>query len=212
MIAFHGKQEIKELYLARVRAHRAANEIVKGKYWEKGRDGVFRGCAVGCTLHSGNHAEYESELGIPMALALIEDGIFEGLGEESHLAWPEEFLAAIPVGADLSGVADRFVLWLLEDTRQYCELISIVDYDIVIALYRRRIAGDEPSKKEWKAASAYYDDYDDYDDYEDYGYDDPTAAASYVAARYANAVSTTAARYKQSRKMLELMANAGVVG
>jgi len=44
MIAFHGKPEIKEQYLARVRAHAAADEIIHGKYWEGGK-----GCAIGCT-------------------------------------------------------------------------------------------------------------------------------------------------------------------
>lgn len=48
LIAFHGKQSIKDEYLARVRAHKAADEIIKGVYWEKGK-----GCAVGCTVHIG---------------------------------------------------------------------------------------------------------------------------------------------------------------
>jgi len=66
MLAFHNNPAIKEKYLARVRAHRVADEIVKGRYWENGK-----GCAVGCTLHSGKHMSYESELGIPVALGSI---------------------------------------------------------------------------------------------------------------------------------------------
>jgi hypothetical protein len=45
LIAFHNDQKIKDKYLARVEAHRKADEIIKGKYWENGK-----GCAVGCTL------------------------------------------------------------------------------------------------------------------------------------------------------------------
>ena len=68
LIAFHGKQSVKDFYIERVRAHAAADEIIHGKYWENGK-----GCAVGCTIHSRTHARYETELGIPLALARLED-------------------------------------------------------------------------------------------------------------------------------------------
>lgn len=54
MKSFHNDQKIKTKYLARVRAHQKADEIIKGQYWEDGK-----GCAVGCTLHSSNHNAYE---------------------------------------------------------------------------------------------------------------------------------------------------------
>jgi hypothetical protein len=115
LLAFHGKPEVKEYYLARVRAHRAADEIVRGRYWDTDSDGVFRGCAVGCTLHSSRHQDYEPELGIPQILAWLEDGIFEGLPHDRNMAWPEEFLMAPQVGADLSLVWPQFVAWMLTD-------------------------------------------------------------------------------------------------
>src|ERR1700760_699343 len=110
MKAFHGKQEIKDEYLARVRLHRETDQIIKGKYWEDGK-----GCAVGCTIHSSNHAAYEKELGIPKVLARLEDGIFEGMENSKAMYWPEEFLNAIPVGADLSLVWPKFAFWLFVD-------------------------------------------------------------------------------------------------
>src|SRR5258707_9315460 len=110
LLSFHGKPEIKEFYLARVRAHRAADEIIHGTYWEKGK-----GCAVGCTIHSGTHSAYEIELGIPRELAHMEDGIFESLSNGRSSAWPEDFLSATPVGIDLSLVWPRFTLWTLID-------------------------------------------------------------------------------------------------
>ena len=72
MIAFHNDPTIKEKYLSRVTEHERADEIVKGQYWENGK-----GCAVGCTIHSGNHAAYETELGIPRWMARLEDCISE---------------------------------------------------------------------------------------------------------------------------------------
>ena len=93
MLAFHGKQEVKDFYVSRVQAHYDADEIIKGVYWENGR-----GCAVGCVLHSSNHAAYETELGIPRVIARLEDGIFEGLPNDRAKEFPLEFLNAVPVG------------------------------------------------------------------------------------------------------------------
>ena len=111
--AYHGSPDLKAKYLSRVRQHHEADEIVKGQYW---RDG--KGCAVGCTLEeryseAGGHAAYETDLGIPVALARLEDSIFEGLQDSEAQLWPERFLSAIQPGADLSGVADQFVVLLM---------------------------------------------------------------------------------------------------
>ncbi len=83
MQAYHNKPEIKETYLQRVRAHKAADEIIKGTYWEDGK-----GCAVGCTIHDSDHSRYEAELGIPEWLARVEDVIFEGLPNRRASLWP----------------------------------------------------------------------------------------------------------------------------
>jgi hypothetical protein len=112
MIAYHGKQKVKDFYLARVRAHIAADELIHGKYWENGK-----GCAVGCTVHSSSHAAYEKELGIPRILAKLEDGIFESLSNGRSKLWPEQFLMAPNVGADLSLVWPKFAVWLLVDPK-----------------------------------------------------------------------------------------------
>ncbi len=109
--AFFNKPAIKTKYLNRVQAHQKADQLVQGYgYWQDGK-----GCAVGCTLHSDDHSAYERELGIPQSLAHLEDRIFEGLPKAEARLWPEKFLAAIPVGADLSGVVTEFMLWLLVD-------------------------------------------------------------------------------------------------
>jgi len=100
MKAYHSKQEIKDFYLQRMQAHYDADEIEKGFYWKGGK-----GCAVGCTLHSGDHAAYESELGIPRIIARLEDGIFEGLSNERAKEFPLQFLVAVPVGAAADAAA-----------------------------------------------------------------------------------------------------------
>jgi hypothetical protein len=108
--AFHNDPKIKEKYLKRVKAHAAANEIIKGEYWENGK-----GCAVGCTIHGSQHSKYETELGIPEWLARVEDTIFEGLPNKRAKLWPAEFLSAITPGIDLEKIKVPFLIIVLEN-------------------------------------------------------------------------------------------------
>jgi len=112
MIAYHGKQQLKDERLVRVRDHRDHDRLVAGTGWQ---DGI--GCAVGCTLNNYSHKAYEDELGIPVELAHLEDSIFEELAgsfdDHRHLDFPTDFLDAITPGADLSLVHPRFCIWLL---------------------------------------------------------------------------------------------------
>src|SRR3990167_11344917 len=93
MKTFHNKKEVKQKYMARLKQHYKADEIVHGTYWQDGKGG-----AVGCTIHSSKHGTYESELGIPTWLAYLEDRIFEGLPNGEAKEFPLDFLKAIPIG------------------------------------------------------------------------------------------------------------------
>jgi len=108
--SYHSDPAIKVAVLAQLAQHAKADEIVKGRYWEGGK-----GCAVGCTVHSGAHVEYESRFGIPQILAHLEDRIFEGLPNARAKVWPIEFMSAIEPGRDLSLVGWQFLHWLLTD-------------------------------------------------------------------------------------------------
>ena len=138
--AFHGDAKIRAKYVRRVRAHERADRIIQGTSWDGDK-----GCAVGCTLEAYDHAQYPIELGIPEHIAHLEDAIFEGLPAAQARKWPAQFLMAIPVGADLSLVWPRFALWL--------ELDGYATSAPVAALCRRRVAGDDPSVEEWRAAA-----------------------------------------------------------
>jgi hypothetical protein len=99
MKAFHGDEAVKQKYLARLKAHHEADEIIQGTGWENGH-----GCAVGCTLNKYNHSAYECELGLPKWLAHLEDRIFEGLPPVDAQRFAVDFLEAVPIGADVESV------------------------------------------------------------------------------------------------------------
>ena len=147
MVAYHGQQEIKDKYLARVRAHREADNLIQGTGWEDGK-----GCAVGCTLEDYDHSKYPEVLGIPVELAYLEDKIFEGLSNGKAQAWPERFLSAIKPGADLSKVHLRMKIFALEQCRENAFDDGKAAIDQVVLLLSRCVEGDIPSNEEWSAA------------------------------------------------------------
>jgi hypothetical protein len=162
VIAFHGKQKVKEFYLERLRAHRSADQLRQHfEYWNKDREnGLFRGCALGCTLHSGDYAAYEAELGIPSVLALLEDGIFESLPPSRAMAWPEEFLSAVRPGADLKAVWPQFAHWILVDPEYGLMQFAKTDrtkesIQRVSRLYKRWIDDEKIGGNEFTAAYAF---------------------------------------------------------
>ena len=122
LLAYHGDPAIKAKYLARMREHRRLDQIAQNYgYWKDGR-----GCAVGCTIHGESHAAYPIEIGVPEELAHLEDWLFENLPREDAHEWPERFLDAIAVGADLSRVYDYWSAWNLVDP-QYGVINYVTD-------------------------------------------------------------------------------------
>jgi hypothetical protein len=110
MLAFRNTTVTKPAIMRQLLAHAKADEFTKGTYWQDGK-----GCAVGCTIHGNNHAEYESRFGIPQMLARLEDAIFEALPNAKAKKWPIQFMSAIKPGSDLSRVGWQFLYWLLTD-------------------------------------------------------------------------------------------------
>ena len=90
-----------------------------------------------------------------MAIAYLEDAIFESLQNGDTKNFPLRFLEAIPVGADLSMVVPKFLYWLLSDEAWGLKPTADDVKQAVSAVsecYRRRIAGDEPSEEDWERA------------------------------------------------------------
>lgn len=110
MLTFHNDPQIKEKYLARLKTHAAADEIIQGTRWANGK-----GCAIGCTLEKYDHKGFETELGIPEWLARLEDRIFEGLPNADAKNFAVDFLEAVPVGVELERVKWGFLVFVLEE-------------------------------------------------------------------------------------------------
>ncbi len=109
LIAYHGREADKAAILKQLAQHREADALIQGHgYWIDGK-----GCAVGCTVHSDDHMAYETQFGIPVAIAHLEDSIFEGLPVNLARQWPERLMAAIQPGSDLSRVHWYLLHWLL---------------------------------------------------------------------------------------------------
>ena len=151
----------KPAFVEMMQAHREADRIVQGAYWDDGR-----GCAVGCGVHScmalageeighGDHGRLAELLGVDPRLMHLQDRIFEGLPSDEAREWPLALAAAIPEGADLSGVWPQFAARMLRR-------IKVPDgYPDVAAAVARVAAGwetgwadDDPSAAGSAAASA----------------------------------------------------------
>lgn len=146
--AFHGKHEIKDKYIARMKDHMAADQLVQGSGFKPDSG---KGCAVGCTLDNYSHFAYEKELGIPFTIAILEDHIFEDLSKEKAMSFPLEFLEAVPVGADLSNVYNNMEIFDLHFLKD-----KLIEQDIkkicndLISLHEKVIKGIEVTDGDWK--------------------------------------------------------------
>jgi len=125
MLSYLNNTKLKRDFVKEIKWHQDQDKTIKGTYQE-GTNGDFKGCAVGCSIHSLNrlngtkfetskHKVYETALGIPEWLARLEDDIFEGLPTEEALKWPLRFSKAIPVGVDLEPVKWQFCAYLMKE-------------------------------------------------------------------------------------------------
>src|SRR6185295_6764033 len=139
MISFFGETCLKDAVVARVKEHQRLDQIIQGTYW----DGA-KGCAIGCVLHSSDHTAYETQLGLPVFLAYMDEHIFESLPPKDAVLWPLRFIEAVPVGVDLELVFPRFMHWLLSDPegmRKQANAETLPIIDSLVMIYARRIEG-----------------------------------------------------------------------
>lgn len=110
MITFFGEPQLKAQLLARLEAHRAADQFVQGQYWEEGK-----GCYIGCAIHGADSWEFERQYGLSIHVAKLGEYFFEGFPAIRAKDVPIEIIEAIPVGVESSVVWPRLLNWLVND-------------------------------------------------------------------------------------------------
>ena len=165
--AFKKDAKLKKDMVAEILEHKKQDKIIKGTYGTEYHNGDFRGCAVGCSIHSYNvrqkknistdsHKAYETELGIPESLARLEDFLFEAMPNDKAMQWPAEFMKAIPVGADLSMVAPKFISSTLRDLLKIREVKDDKEVAKIVLhiakMWDAVVNGKTPKASAWSAA------------------------------------------------------------
>jgi len=100
------------------------------------------------------HIAFQNELGIPEALAKLQDSISERMPKERALKFPLKFMRAIPVGANLSLVAPKFIVFVLEDCIKNADDNGKVIITKIIGMWGKVIDGKPPKAASWLAASS----------------------------------------------------------
>lgn len=132
-VAWHGNPALKLQTVERMRKHRSLDQLIQGQYVrnpafdpDRPASAGFRGCFLGCLVTDAvakakgetvesivtfrnlpdwyGWAEYL--YGISEPAAWVIEQVFEALPQEAAAAFAVEVLDAIPVGADLTHVAD----------------------------------------------------------------------------------------------------------
>lgn len=107
VIAYHGKQSIKDALVIQFAAHRAADAVIQGTGYQNGR-----GCFVGCCLQNYDHSQFERMFGWPQWFSRLAETIFEGLLVENAPQFGTDLIAAVPVGFSWLGFREKFLVRL----------------------------------------------------------------------------------------------------
>lgn len=108
--AYHGSQETKDFFVARMEDHIAQDELIRGYGW---RD--HKGCAVGCILNEYNHGRFPEALGMPEWVAYLIDRLHENTSEAYWPTFSVRFLKAVQPGQDLDALRIPFAHIIMDD-------------------------------------------------------------------------------------------------
>lgn len=146
LLAWHGSAELKAETVARMRAHREADEFLKGDYLlPSATPNGWKGCFIGCLTAELLAAEQrvpildvnlhrdgawlsatQRLLGIPIRLGAVLESVFEASPDlDAAGRFAVEVVDAIPVGADLVDIAEQLLdKWPPYDAGRIVELLE----------------------------------------------------------------------------------------
>jgi hypothetical protein len=143
-----------ETFAEMARRHREADMLAAGEFRMVGG----QACSVGCFCYDyglmpGDFEGLAKLTGYPEAAHRLQEAIFEGLPESKRADWHVAFAKKAETVTDWQTVIDKTVLASLRIAEPHDTSENKV-VAVVIALYERRLAGDNPSEAEWAAAWA----------------------------------------------------------
>ena len=143
-----------ETFAEMARRHRDADMLVAKRF--EMVDG--QACSIGCFCHDyGLEPSDFSGLAeitkYPEAAHHLQEAIFEGLPEAERANWHVAFAEKAATVTDWQMVIDKTVLASLRIAEPHdtsaCKVVATV-----IALYERKLTGDNPSEAEWAAGAS----------------------------------------------------------
>lgn len=166
--AYFGDPSFKAEFIKELKWHKKQGKFLHGSYGE-GSNGDFRGCAVGCSIHSlyrlgktkekqwEGHALYPSLLGVTEWLAWLADSVFENSPEDYSMSWPVRVMEAVPVGVDLTLVKHTVMAMILEeetkfDRKKFPQVAQAVSG--TAELHRQASRGETVTPAAWSAAES----------------------------------------------------------
>lgn len=156
MKAFNDDLATKAALMRRLAAHGVAGDLVSpATHW----DGE-KGSVAGCLVHDTDFTVWESQTGLPKALAPIIDLVAGALAPtEAGAAFALYWLSIIRVGVDLDGLPADVIAYLVGDPvvgiSRYADDARVQDAALLIVrLHKRAARGDRPTAAEWQAARA----------------------------------------------------------
>jgi hypothetical protein len=135
--------------------------IRQGTYGEYEGEKFVGGCTVGCYASHLTGVDEKQRFiaatyALPLRLIGIADAVFEMLHADKAAAWHTEWVDLIPVGVPMAAMeraCDRMILRATELKAELYGARRNKHLMTAAALYRRRIAGDEPAEAEWQNAA-----------------------------------------------------------
>jgi hypothetical protein len=152
-IAFNGDPAVKALALARLRSHIAQGTFRYNPAWSD-----LGGSALGCVIEGSEPEKYAETTGYPLPLVMILDRLVNDLkgGLEVAAEFAEAWLEGTAVGADLSAIVTRTLMFILEDpilvSQSHRSEAVERCRQTVLDLHRRSLAGEEIARQEWRRA------------------------------------------------------------
>lgn len=166
MLSYNNDPTFKARFVEEILRHQQEDRIAQGTYGLRFGDAkLWRGCAVACSIRSllklegygdadgslNEHGRMSESLGVPLALVMLEEVIFESSGPDYAQTWPARFSQAIPVGKDLSRLPWRFLFEQL--TRVPSHLREEIPTSHVVALITQLCETDIPKYVEMFAST-----------------------------------------------------------